>query len=337
MLENPNKDLFFSCDWGTSSFRLRLANRYSGSVIEEQCSEEGIKNTWVLWRKQQSIGSVDRRDFYLAIIQNHINLIEERFGSSLSGISLVISGMASSSIGMEEIPYAVLPIKSDGTGVHVHRLEASRAFPYSVLLVSGLRSFDDVMRGEETQLLGCMNSEMNGRNLFIFPGTHSKHVVVENGEVIDFKTYMTGEFFELLSMDSILKEAVKKDMPFNVEAENSFKKGLLDSAKSNVLHSVFKVRTNVLFDAMTVGENYYYLSGLLIGAELKGINSAEFDRIYLCCTASLLVYYKIAVEVSQIAKKVHIFPAHSAEGAVLGGHLKILNNTQSSHGRFFLG
>ncbi len=66
------------------------------------------------------------------------------------------------------------------------------------------------MRGEETQLIGCLKSGKQD-GFFIFPGTHSKHVEVEDGMVKDFKTYMTGEFFELLSQKSILLNSVEEN------------------------------------------------------------------------------------------------------------------------------
>src|SRR5450432_1404958 len=116
--------------------------------------------------------------------------------------------MASSTLGMVELPYKELPFLADGSDLRVETIYANGLFHHDVLLISGARTGDDVMRGEETQLVGCAlgagYATQAGEQVFIFPGTHSKHVVVREGRVIAFKTYMTGEFFELLSKKSIL-------------------------------------------------------------------------------------------------------------------------------------
>ena len=107
-----------------------------------------------------------------------------------------------------------------------------------MLIIPGVSSTDDVMRGEETQLTGCFHEVNNKEHLFIFPGTHSKHVVVKNETILDFKTYMTGEFFELLSSKSILATSVEKGKGLDNELNRkSFDEGLQASNKSNLLHN----------------------------------------------------------------------------------------------------
>ena len=61
----------------------------------------------------------------------------------------------------------------------------------------------DVIRGEETQIFGALgNGSDNGQ--FILPGTHSKWALVENGQIVWFTTFMTGELFAVLCNHSIL-------------------------------------------------------------------------------------------------------------------------------------
>ncbi len=101
-------------------------------------------------------------------------------------------------------------------------------------------------------------------------GTHSKHINIKNGEVVDIKIYMTGEFFELLSKKSILSNNVEETRDLlNTANLISFEKGIADSLHSDILHGSFLVRTNDLFGKISKQENYCYLSGLLIGTELK--------------------------------------------------------------------
>src|SRR6185312_14531588 len=145
-----------------------------------------------------------------------------------------------------------------------------------VYLISGIKSDTDVIRGEETQLLGCVkdNVECLGNRLYIFPGTHSKHILVKGHQVIDFKTYMTGEIFSLLATKSILGNSVKTGArKTGIKSKRSFEKGLKAAIHGNILNEAFLVRTNDLFKKISKENNFYYLSGLMIGTEIKNLSS----------------------------------------------------------------
>jgi 2-dehydro-3-deoxygalactonokinase len=134
---------------------------------------------------------------------------------------------------MMELPYGSLPFATDGRGVLTHLEPANADLPHDVLLISGIRSADDVMRGEETQLIGCIQGNANAatEGTFIFPGTHSKHIQVKNGEVSGFQTFMTGELFDLLRRHSILKDAVAAPEASSQAAlNNSFSEGVATGA-----------------------------------------------------------------------------------------------------------
>lgn len=249
---------------------------------------------------------------------------------SLTGVPLVISGMASSSIGMKSLPYQELPLALDGSNILYHYSKAAKTGDHAVLLISGVKSESDVMRGEETQLIGCIddNSNNDGEQLYIFPGTHSKHIFIKDGHATDFRTYMTGELFALLSEQSILSSTVEKKENTSTDALTSFKLGVKDSVGSNLLNACFKVRTNSLFDKLSKTENYDYLSGLLIGSELQELQPAHnrptYNRISLCCGSRLKLYYETALGVLGLSSKLFIFNAQSMDEAVIRGQRKIL-------------
>src|SRR5512143_2992534 len=105
---------FLSCDWGTSSFRLRLVETPGLNIVNEKISAEGIAQTFELWK--QSGNTEDARfSFYLELIQKHIQDFEKTLGFSLTPTPLVISGMAGSSMGMIELPYKEFPFAIDGS------------------------------------------------------------------------------------------------------------------------------------------------------------------------------------------------------------------------------
>jgi 2-dehydro-3-deoxygalactonokinase len=319
-------NLFLSCDWGTSSFRLSLVNAENFSLLESHSSGKGILGIYNDWNETGEKSAEKRISFYLEFIKEHITAIEKRSGRSLEGTPLLISGMASSSIGIKQLPYQQLPLPLDGSGMLTEYINTTSDFKNDILLISGARTNDDVMRGEETQLIGLFDGALGtkGEQLYILPGTHSKHILVVNKQAVSFKTYMTGEFFDLLSKKSILHAGIEETRELESgNTENSFIRGVEEGSKSNLMHACFKVRTNSLFDKLSKKENYHYLSGLLIGAELGEITDNEAIEIYLCSGAHLKTQYETALVVLGLKERLHLFSVEAVENAALVGQFKI--------------
>src|SRR5665213_805597 len=169
---------FLSCDWGTTSFRIRLADTRDGKILAEAEAGQGMADTFDLWQQHRNSGNKQKRQFYLKVIDGHIKKLESKLNTPLSGVKLIISGMASSSIGFIQIPYNEAPLPVNGSGIKTAIIPASADFDHNVMIISGVKTDDDIMRGEETQLIGYINRPVNDE-LFIFPGTHSKHVRVK--------------------------------------------------------------------------------------------------------------------------------------------------------------
>jgi len=312
---------FISCDWGTSAFRMRLVKIETNIVAAEVRTENGIASTFKLWQNSK----IDRFSFYKTILSEHVAMLEQQCGYALDNIIIVISGMASSSIGMIELPYKELPFSTDGTDLLIHIVETSKDFTHKMIIISGVKSANDVMRGEETMLAGC-NAENTGHaQVFIFPGTHSKHIVAKNGMAYDFKTYMTGEIFDLLRNKSILSSSVEEN---NIVGENNlnFINGVMESAGSNLLHSIFYIRTNQLFKKLNNKENYHYLSGLLIGAELKSLLQHKFSSVTLVSVDALAGLYLQALNALGINKNLQ---QKNADDALIKGQCSIFMQHKS--------
>ena len=315
-------DKFLSCDWGTSSFRLRLVQTPDLAILKETVTSRGVAETFQSWNNAGR-AQEERLFFYLNIIHAHIREFEKALGYALSGTPMVLSGMATSSIGMVDLPYKQLPFSVDGSDLVIELLNYRELPNSNIVMISGATTGDDVMRGEETQLIGCShNANATGRTIFIFPGTHSKHIFVELEKVVGFKTYMTGEFFSLLSTKSILSVAVEEGSAFmQVKNKRSFQTGIEESMKSNLLHNSFRVRTNQLFNKFSKEENYYYLSGLLIGTELKEIASGNYEKIILVTTTQLRPYYEAAIKMFDPG---HSLEVQDADEALMKGQFRIL-------------
>jgi 2-dehydro-3-deoxygalactonokinase len=264
-------------DWGTTSLRgARLDHR--GQVLESRELARGIL-------------SVAPGEFE-AVFQEH-------FGDWMQapGSLCLISGMAGSRQGWQEAPYCPCPAGFAELGQHLLWLQPGR-----IALVPGLRCIaadaqhtPDVMRGEEVQIFGALQLAQRDTATLVLPGTHSKWVHVQSGLVTHFQTFMTGEVFALMSQHSILGKTLDMSGAFE---ESAFLQGLEQSQQAgSVLHRLFAVRTLGLFEHLSAAELPSYLSGLLIGEELRTqAVSANSEPVIVIGSEALNLRYTLALQ-----------------------------------------
>ena len=247
----------------------------------------------------------------------------------------MLSGMDSSSMGIEELSYAGLPFHVDGSGAIFKYFEPADDLPHPVFLISGVRTAHDVMRGEETQLVGACagqkelaDGKTEVEKVFIFPGTHSKHVRIKDGQITGFKTFMTGEFFDLLKNRSILRHGLADVGDFQEEQMlQSFVQGVNDSSTTNLLNASFRVRTNHLFGYLSKEDNSCYLSGLFIGHELADLIPLKNSNVplYLVGNSGLQNLYSRAIFKLGLGDNLRQLSLNS-DNAVIHGQWKIFEN-----------
>lgn len=327
------ENFLLSCDWGTSSFRLKLVNVHTRTLIEEVSSEtEGISYVYKNWKECFEREKTGRRSFYLNKLKRNIELLANKVSFPLTHIPVIISGMACSSIGIKELPYASLPFPLDGSTAIIHTLPVTDHFPYKTCLISGISSEKEVMRGEETQIMGlsAMHDVTHDKvtTTYVFPGTHSKHIEILDGKIIAFRTYITGELFNMLRNYSILSDSVLT--PENEENlyqsdRDAFCLGVEQSKESNLLNTLFSVRINHLFKQLSRKENFFYLSGLLIGTELTAFSKKD-RPIVLCSSGKIYSLYCLAIKELGLLTQTVITPPDVIENAAFYGHIKVLQN-----------
>lgn len=258
-------------DWGTSSLRVaRIAG--DGTVMEERTSPRGIL-------------TVPPGQFPA--------VLREACGDWLqaSGPCLV-SGMAGSRQGWQEAPYCPCP-----AGFAELARSLSWIEPRRIALVPGLScdhdGIPDVLRGEEVQVFGAMELLGLHSGVFVLPGTHSKWVRVEHGRVQHFATFMAGECYALLRRHSILARTLPDDDgPLEAAA---FAQGVLHAFEAgSLLRSAFSVRTLALFDRLPAPALPSYLSGLVIGEELRA-QAAAAEDVVLVGSDALTQRYALAL------------------------------------------
>lgn len=264
-------------DWGTSSLRgARLGA--SGQVLESREFPRGIL-------------TVPPGQFE-AVFQEH-------FGDWMQapGALCLISGMAGSRQGWQEAPYCPCPAGFAELSQHLLWLQPGR-----IALVPGLSclsvdalSTPDVMRGEEVQIFGALHMAGRDSATLVLPGTHSKWVQVQGGCVAQFQTFMTGEVFALMSQHSILGKTMDLQGAFD---EAVFLQGITQSQQSgSALHHLFAVRTLGLFDRLSAAQLPSYLSGLLIGEELRQqAASTHTEPVILIGSEALTMRYTLALQ-----------------------------------------
>jgi 2-dehydro-3-deoxygalactonokinase len=274
-------------------------------------TNDGIADTYQKWI-DTGRPDTERIDFYREKLMDAIKRLD---GDIPKNIPVIVSGMASSSIGLEELPYRDFPFTWDLSQFPVKKINAGHKFPHPLYLVSGFKTNQDVMRGEESLLLGCEIDD-NDEKIFIFPGTHSKHVFVKNKTAINFKTYMTGEIFNLLAEKSILNHAVKKGTD-----EKSFSDGFIAGSGGNLLHSAFLVRTRQLLQHANPVSGYQFLSGLLIGTELSELKEMNCP-VYLVCSESFMKTYLAGLEIMQLRTVYYL----NADEMLIRAHCKLADH-----------
>ena len=238
-------------DWGSSSLRAYLLGE-GGTILERRAEPWGILQ-------------LPERDFRGAYAR-----ITAGWTGDSGLLPAIASGMIGSAQGWVEAPYVDLPA---GAPQIARQLVAAPGTPLRI--VPGLAqrgTTPDVMRGEETQIVGALAARQDiADSLVILPGTHSKWVRLASGLVREFTTYMTGELFAVLRGHSILGRLAPAgaDAPPTVGA--AFARGVSVAQRSvgGLGPVLFSARASVLVGDLPGESSLAYLSGLLIGDELR--------------------------------------------------------------------
>lgn len=248
------KPVLIGIDWGSSNLRVALLDA-QGGLIDRRESSAGVF-------------TVKDGNFAAALLPLCSDWLSQR------RVPMLACGMIGSRQGIVDVPYVTCPANVDDLAQQLGRVALSPLCgstsdePVTLYIVPGLNTGStakgwDVIRGEETQLLGV---PAGSDNLYVLPGTHSKWMNrSHSGRIESFQTYMSGELYELLRTQSSLGRVMA---PAQWSAD-VFQQGASE-ARSNALENLlFRVRTAGLLGRFQPHELPDYLSGLLIGAEVK--------------------------------------------------------------------
>jgi 2-dehydro-3-deoxygalactonokinase len=247
-----NFDYLIAIDWGSTNWRAFLLNA-AGELCETLEQPLGIRQI--------------QKGEYATVLQRALSDWLARYPRT----PIILSGMIGSRNGWAEVPYVSCPASLQSLAAHLHPLPALAG--HSLWIVPGVSCSEndswDVMRGEETQLIGA---EIQEPAWFCLPGTHSKWVQWSDQTITRIMTAVTGELYAVLRQHSLLGEGITTDEL----DEPAFTAGLQRAAHSRgLLTELFSVRTAGLFNQWPQAALASYFSGILIGHEL----SAQLPRV----------------------------------------------------------
>ncbi|MBE2898495.1 2-dehydro-3-deoxygalactonokinase [Pasteurellaceae bacterium 20609_3] len=278
MLEQKpsNHAHLIAVDWGTSSFRARIIGA-QGDIIDSVSTDEGI---------------LKASPNFETVLFTHLSQLQ---GYSAE-LPIVMSGMIGSKNGWLEIPYTSLPC--DANTLAKNMLEVPNSQNAKILLIPGVNKTGkspDVIRGEETEIIGAISALSLTNASMIITGTHSKVASIRNKKMVDFKSFLTGEMFHALCQSTILgafKGSVdSQSIWFRQGAEQGF-----DSRHGGqLLNHIFLSRTKVLCGDMPQEYAMSFLSGILIGAEI-GASSYQDETVWIMGNGKLPQAYASALE-----------------------------------------
>jgi len=287
-------------DWGVSSFRAWRVDAGSGEVLDSHCSDQGITKI-----------DAPPAEFLRKVLGGLVR-------RQTTDTPVIMAGMAGSSLGLMDVPFALCPVNAPGLFAQSRTLALPGFQAWIIPRVRDSRGgHDDIVRGEETQIFGYLASNGSaGAVTFCLPGTHSKWVDSAGGNITGITTALTGELFACLH-NSILVIGAQQDNP------EAFFAGLEHARRNpDLILSLFSTRTGVLFGALKTEHGASYLSGLLIGAEIAGILATRtIERRVVVIGADVLCQrYREALHCFGIDAEIH-----SGERMVRAGLLSALS------------
>jgi 2-dehydro-3-deoxygalactonokinase len=252
-------------DWGSSHLRIYLCRR-NGHTFEtlEERRGPGVK---------------DCADFEAAFFE-----LASDWLNANGEAPVYLSGMIGSTLGWHDAGYAPCPANLESVVERTFRFEA-RGTRFTIapgLSGTSIFGLPDVMRGEEMQIFGCIaaNAPRSDTQLFCLPGTHTKWASVERSTIVSFFTSLQGEMRELLMTYGLIGKTLGVDADRHDLDMSAFDAGVATMADPtlHIEHAVFSTRSRIVLGDLAVSQGASWLSGILIGAEVRDAVTAFRTR-----------------------------------------------------------
>lgn len=247
-----SKPAFIAGDWGTSHLRLSLCDQQGQALANN--NGPGVAQI------ENDIAAV-----FFALIAPWV----QQYGA----LPTVLCGMVGSNIGWTHVPYLPCPAQPAQIAEAAMRLEGGQIAIAPGLSCKNVYDAPDVLRGEETQVLGALRLDtrlQQGRRLLCLPGTHTKWVVLEGGIVQSFLTAVSGELYSIVKQHSVLIRDYANETAAHESIFQRAISHIQQHSAAALPHLLFECRSRQLAGELTPAAAAAYLSGLLIAADVGG-------------------------------------------------------------------
>ncbi len=267
---------WFGVDWGTSRLRLFVFDR-DDSLLESIERDQGM--------------GVLERDRYEALLMQEVGPFLGEGGP----YPVVCCGMVGARQGWSEAPYVRTPCDPCAGSQAVDVSTESKRLRVVILSGVAQEAPADVMRGEETTIAGFLVKNRRFEGVLCVPGTHAKWIRIRGGQIVRFRTFMTGELYSLLSMQSVLRHSFVGE-GWCDEAFSDAVNRAVDSP-DDAYARFFSLRAEALLGELDPGVARARLSGLLIGLELHAAHNFWRDtEVALIGAPSICSLYERALK-----------------------------------------
>lgn len=302
MMNLGAKPDWIAVDWGTTHLRVWLMSA-AGKVLERRDSDKGMSGL--------------ARDAFEPTLHA---LLQDKLADT--PLPVLVCGMAGSRQGWAEAPYVAVPCAPPGVADATHLSVPAM----EVFILPGVKQASpaDVMRGEETQIAGFLSGEPDYDGVLCLPGTHNKWVHISAGEIVSFRTFMTGELFDLISTQSVLRHSVNTDG----WDQSAFDAALADtmSRPADLAAKLFSLRAEGLLENLSAEAARARLSALLIGAELAAAKPYWLgQQVVILGEDTVARAYETALAAQGAAVRVV-----EAENATLAGLISAYNSLKKA-------
>jgi len=239
---------WIAVDWGTTHLRVWVFGP-GDEEIAHLTAEKGM-------------GALVRGEYEAALL----GLIAPYLADGVA-TQVIACGMVGARQGWAEAGYQTVPCPPPGIEAATRVATSDPRLDLWILPGLSQDHPPDVMRGEETQIAGVLSENPGFDGTLCLPGTHAKWVQISAGEIVSFRTVMTGELYAAISAHTVLRHSVGE-----ADDEAAFLDGVQDGLMSPEALSVlmFRLRAESLLEGLSPGAAAARLSGLLIGLELAG-------------------------------------------------------------------
>lgn len=264
---------YITVDGGTTNTRIRLV--CNNNVSDTVKADVGARNGSEALKKA---------------LKDGIRTLLERNRLAAEEIHRILaSGMITSEFGLVELPHVSAPAGIKELHDSLYETAFPEITPIPFCFIRGIRTAGqdladtDMMRGEETELMGILRE---GAGIYVLPGSHSKIVRTdEAGRITAFSTMLTGEMLAALSSGTILKDAVTlEDHPLDEEA---LTEGCRYALQHGINEALFKVRVMKNIFHHPPAALYSFFLGTVLSDEITAITRHPAPFVLVAGKAAL--------------------------------------------------